>query len=388
MGEGILRILIYSDHFFPSVGGSENYALDLATELTKQGLEVGVITTDKAFYKDEFSFQTFRLRRPFSPHRVGPNFLETPGIIKHFQPDIFHINYQTGGENLLIPILKIMKIPFVITYHADHVIILGKMIDELQLISTFRLASMIMVQSERDEKKFKMRGIQMGKLRLIRFSGIDTEKYKCLPKGFFHNETIKLLCIARLDDSHKYKGIYELIEGIKSIRNEEMTFKLSLNIIGDGNLRTFYEEQCKAAKLDNIQFLGDLNFDDLLYQICQAKFLILPSIDKAEGFGRVVLEALSCGTPVIVSKYAGIAELITKYNAGIVYNPKDYGSLINVLRIFANEEGKVKQLSTNGKKLLVGERLSISDTTKRVIEIYYDLKNYKSSLVYKKLFKT
>ena len=78
----------------------------------------------------------------------------------------------------------------------------------------------------------------------------------------------------------------------------------------------------------------------------------------------------------------------TKYNAGIVYNPKGFGSLINVLTIFANEEGKVKQLSTNGKKLLVGERLSISDTTKRVIEIYYDLKNYKSSLVYKKLFKT
>ena len=52
MQKGGLRILIYSDHFFPSVGGSENYALDLATELTRQGHEVGVITTDEAFSKD------------------------------------------------------------------------------------------------------------------------------------------------------------------------------------------------------------------------------------------------------------------------------------------------------------------------------------------------
>ena len=148
-----------------------------------------------------------------------------------------------------------------------------------------------MVQSERDERKFKMRGISQGKLRLTRFSGIDIEKYKCSSKLVFDKENIKLLCIARLDDSHKYKGVYELIEGIKSLKNEELDFKLSSNIIGDGNLRKSYEEECKAANLDNIIFLGDLNFEALLNQICQASFLILPSINKAEGFGRVVLEA-------------------------------------------------------------------------------------------------
>ena len=367
------RILIYSDHFFPSVGGSENYALDLATELTKQRHEVGVITTDKAFYKDEFSFQTFRLWRPFSPHRIGINFLEIPRIIKQFRPDIFHINYQTGGENLLIPILKIMKVPFVLTYHADHVVILGKMIDELQLISTFRLANMIMVQSERDERKFKMRGIQEGKLRLIRFNGIDTEKFKCSSKGFFYNGAIKLLCIARLDDSHKYKGIYELIEGIKSLRNEELTFKLSLNIIGDGNLRTLYEKQCKAANLDNIKFLGDSSFEDLLNQLCQANFLILPSIDKAEGFGRVVLEALSCGTPVIVSKFAGIAELIGKYDAGIVYDPDDFMGLIRILKPVIDNLSRLKQLVENGKSLITEEGLSLSTVVENVIHAYYNI---------------
>lgn len=371
MQDASLRILIYSDHFFPSLGGSENYALDLATELTNQGHNVGVITSEKESDVDSFPFKIFRLRKPFSPHRMNVNFLEIPRIIRQFRPDIFHINYQTGGENLLIPLLKLNGTPLVVTYHADHVVTLGRMIDELQLISTFRCANMIMVQSERDERRFKMRGICLGKLLLIRFNGIDTKKYKCSSKGVLNKENIKLLCIARLDDSHKYKGIYELIEGLKSVRNEELDFKLSLNIIGDGNLRKFYENECKAANIDNIKFLGDLSFADLLNQICKANFLILPSIDKAEGFGRVVLEALSCGTPVIVSKYAGIAELINKYDAGIVYDPFRFRNLTNIFSSFLDSQQKLQKFIDCGKKLIIEEGLSLSNTTKRVVNLYY-----------------
>ncbi|KPV46357.1 hypothetical protein SE19_05885 [Acidiplasma aeolicum] len=66
-------------------------------------------------------------------------------IIKIYNPDIFHINYQTGGENIIIPFLKILHIPIIITYHPDHVVTLGKIIDELQLLSTFRSVDSIMV---------------------------------------------------------------------------------------------------------------------------------------------------------------------------------------------------------------------------------------------------
>ena len=373
--------MIYSDHFYPSVGGSENYAFDLATELGKCGHYVGVITPERKSGKDNFPFTIFRLKKPFSLLRINLNFLEIPRIIRSYRPDLFHINYQTGGENILIPLLKVMKVPFVITYHADHVVTFGRMLDELQLVTTFRLANTIMVQSERDERKFKMRGIHQGKLRLTHFNGIDTEKYKCSSKRVFNREDIKLLCIARLDDSHKYKGVHELIEGTKLIKNEELDFKLSLNIIGDGNLRKSYEDECEAANLDNIKFLGDLNFEDLLNQICQASFLILPSINKAEGFGRVVLEALSCGTPVIVSKYAGIAELIDKYGAGIVYDPYKFRELIDYLSSFCGNQQKLQKFIECGKKLITEEGLSLSDTTKWVVKLYYKYIRNKDSVL-------
>ena len=366
-----LHILIYSDHFYPSLGGSENYALDLAIELNRQGHSVGVITAEKESVADSFSFKIFRLLKPFSPHRINLNFIEVPRIIKQFRPDIIHINYQTGGENLLIPLLKIMKIPFIITYHADHVVTLGRMIDELQLISAFRCASMIMVQSERDKIKFKMRGIPEERLRLIRFNGIDAEKYKSVCMGAFDNNRIKLLCIARLDDSHKYKGVQELIHSMRELVELELPFKLSLTIIGDGNRRKFYEDECKASQLNNVKFMGDVNFKDLLGQLCDANFLILPSISKAEGFGRVALEALSYGTPVIVSKYAGIAELITRYDAGIVYDPFKFRTLVDNLLSISENPQKLQKFVDCGKKLILEEGLYLSETTKETVKTYY-----------------
>ena len=366
-----LRIMIYSDHFYPSLGGSENYALDLATELTRQGHSVAVVTAQKEFDADTPLFQIFRLRKPFSLYRVNLNFIELPKIIKEFQPDILHINYQTGGENLLIPLLKVMRMPFIITYHADHLVTLGRMIDELQLVSTFRCAKFIMIQSKRDEKKFKSRGFPKEKLFLSRFNGIDTEKYKCVSKGNRNENSIKLLCIARLDDSHKYKGIHELIMELRGLNIIELPFKLSINIIGDGNLREQYENECCVYHLSNISFLGNVGFEQMIKEICDADFLILPSIDKAEGFGRVALESLSCGTPVIVSKYAGIAELIEKYNAGIVYDPRNLKGLIYTIASFLYSRQGLQQLAENGKTLITGEKLSLTLTTEKTTQIYY-----------------
>lgn len=365
-----LRILIYSDHFYPSIGGSENYALDLASELFRNGHKVGVITAEKTSGDDKFQFDIFRLHKPFSIKRMNINFIEVLHIIRFFNPDIFHINYQTGGENIIIPFLKLMKIPIFITYHADHVVILGKLIDEFQMATVFRLASMIMVQSEHDARKFKNRGFSRNKLKLFRFNGIDTNKYHCKMRGSININFLKLLCVGRLDDGHKYKGVIELIRGLIEMKKENICLNLSLTIIGEGELRKSYEDECRIHDMDNIKFMGNLNDNEIIEALCQTNFLILPSISNAEGFGRVALEALSCGTPVIVSKYAGISDLIKKYNAGIIYDPNNFNFLVNQLNGIARHSSTIEKFISNGRKLIVEENLTLGETTKKIVEMY------------------
>lgn len=374
LSKEVFRILIYSDHFWPSIGGSENYVIDLANELHRQGLKVGVITAEKSFENDKFQFEIYRLKRPFSIKRMNINFLEVIHIIKTFRPHIFHINYQTGGENIIIPIVKFMKIPIVITYHADHVVLLGRLIDAFQMVSVFRLASVVMVQSEHDAKRFKERRFSDTKLKYLRFNGIDTSRYCCIPRERDIRNPLSLLCIGRLDNGHKYKGVLELITSLIELKQFNNVLNIKLTIIGDGELRESYQNECLNKGMDNITFLGNLDDDKVIDTLCKTDFLILPSINHAEGFGRVALEAISCGTPIIVSKYAGISELIIKYNAGIVYDPNEFNLLVNKIKELINNHSKINEFVSNGKKLIEHEGLSLTSTTLKMVKIYKQVK--------------
>lgn len=365
-----MKILIYSDHFFPSIGGSENYALDLANELTRQGNVVGVITAEPSNETDKFPFRVYRLEKPWSVHNINLNFIEIPQIVKEFEPEIFHISYQTGGENFLIILLRILKIPIVVTYHADHVAFLGRMIDEIQSISTFRLANTIMVQTERDLRRFMKYKILKSKLVLTSFNGIDKHRFRCED----HTKTlcgkIRVICIARLDSSHKYKGVKELINIISDQTGNKSLPDIEFVVVGGGNLLQHYVDLSKDKGVKNIQFLGGLDDDTLIQELCKSDFLILPSVDKAEGFGRVALEAISARIPVIVSRYAGISELIQKYEAGVTFDPLHHIGLIENIRNLWNNPSSLSKYRDQGEAMLKLEHLTLEDTARETLEIY------------------
>ena len=69
-----LRTMIYSEHFYPSIGGSENYALDLAKELYKQGHSVMVVTSEKSNEEESFPFQVIRIYKKFPGKAFNLNF--------------------------------------------------------------------------------------------------------------------------------------------------------------------------------------------------------------------------------------------------------------------------------------------------------------------------
>ena len=63
--------------------------------------------------------------------------------------------------------------------------------------------------------------------------------------------------------------------------------------------------------------------------------LVLPS--RYDGWGVVVNEALCAGTPVICSSKAGAAELVERFSAGVVFDPRGASSLARAFRILLDE---------------------------------------------------
>lgn len=351
--------------------------------LSNNGHSVFVVTSSSSKNGDNFPFKVYRLRKPLSFKGLNINFLELPMLAREFKPDVIHINYQSGGENFLIPLIRLMDIPIVLTYHADHVVLLGRIIDEIQRVSTFRLADKILVQRERDKNRFISEGVKSSKVIFLSFNGIDQSKYKCkelLPRKL---GGLRVVCVARLDHSHRYKGVSRLIEMASLERNLFADNLISLSIIGDGDQKEGFEDLVKRNGIVGIEFLGDLGEERLIREICASNFLILPSVDKGEGFGRVVLEAISCGIPVAVSEFAGISEIVKKYQCGVVFNSFSDKGVFGKLISISEDNKAIQTMKENGKEMILREKLRIEDTIEKTVNIYSQLlplKNYDKRL--------
>lgn len=128
------------------------------------------------------------------------------------------------------------------------------------------------------------------------------------------------------------KGVHFLLQAFAQIASEYL--QSGLLLIGKGENPEYaaqLEERVKNLGLtDRVKFLGALVQADLAYQMGRARVLVLPS--TSEGLGRVLLEAMLCGTPAIGSRVGGIPELIRDGENGYLVPPGDVEQLADALR--------------------------------------------------------
>jgi glycosyltransferase involved in cell wall biosynthesis len=126
------------------------------------------------------------------------------------------------------------------------------------------------------------------------------------------------------------KQVPELISAFLSLGCADA----ELIIAGDGPLRA--QVEAAAGPAPNIRIVGYLVGADRSRELEMASALILPSTH--EPWGLVVNEALSLGTPVLLSKGAGSAELIREGDNGLTFDPAPgSGALRETLRRFLTD---------------------------------------------------
>lgn len=139
------------------------------------------------------------------------------------------------------------------------------------------------------------------------------------------------------------KGIKLLIECF----NELSDFEIELKLIGAITENEFYPLIKSNAKITHINFISN---DELFYHYNSASIFILPSF--LDSWGMVVLEAMSCGTPVIVTKNTGAKEAVEK-GGGIIVAPNNKNELKEAIlkyysdNIFLNQKSKEAKTVAN-----------------------------------------
>ena len=136
-------------------------------------------------------------------------------------------------------------------------------------------------------------------------------------------------------------------------------------IVGDGPLREELEELAKGLGLsESVVFAGVR--EDIPEIMHALDLFVLTSLN--EGLGRVLLEAMACGVPVVASRVGGVAEIVLHRETGLLVPPKDPEEIAGAILEILNDGEKAELFSRKGR-----ERARAFDVTRmleRTEEVY------------------
>lgn len=157
-------------------------------------------------------------------------------------------------------------------------------------------------------------------------NAIHLEKYRAAPKSRQLAKELGLgdgpviMTLGRMSPEERYKGFDQVLEVMPRLLK---TFpSLKYIVAGDGADRTRLERKARDLGVEHATiFTGRLEERRKADYFRLADAYVMPS--SGEGFGFVVLEALACGIPVVVSKTDGTYEAILEGELGLAVNPTD-----------------------------------------------------------------
>ena len=160
------------------------------------------------------------------------------------------------------------------------------------------------------------------------------------------------------------KGIAVMLEAWSKVGNQ-----LPLKIVGDGPLAP--QVATAAKKLPQVGWLGRKPLNEVYELMKNASCLIIPS-EWYETFGRVGIEALATGTPLIVSNIGALTELVEPEGNGVLFNPGDAQDLADKVEILTKNPHKLRQMRQYARQSFEAKYLA-RDNYQRLMEIYNSL---------------
>lgn len=159
------------------------------------------------------------------------------------------------------------------------------------------------------------------------------------------------------------KRIDLLLEAFAQVHQILPTAKLLL--VGDFSGTPEYQAQVQNSSLrDAVIFVGAVPYDRLPAYYALADVFVLSSI--YEGFGRVIVEAMAAGKPVISTDNEGSRELITPGKTGLM-TPFDAGALAEGILSLLNNRDLARQMGVNARQEMI-ERFDPSRQIDELVE--------------------
>lgn len=334
-----LKVLYLS--IFPFYGsGSGTYARYLAKTVNKKH-HVAIISPDN---RPVNGVKIYALETPhrvaFTGHPEWPecklfteisnrqlldlhkNYLDTAvHAVEDFQPDIIHVHHGFPFSWAARFIKSTYGVPYVITIHGSELPTAQKDKRYIALsMDSLRRARRIIPNSDYTKDwTMKVFGGEFRKNIRVIPGGVDIDRFKPVNTHAIDKElNIKgKRIVVFAGKLTKYKGVNFLVKAAPKIHGEIL-------IVGNGPERAALEQLVLDKKITNVHFLGHMGdqTDKLVALYSRADVFVAPSIWD-EPLGLVILEAMACQTPVVVTRKGGIPLAVKEGKNGFFVRPRN-----------------------------------------------------------------
>jgi glycosyltransferase involved in cell wall biosynthesis len=184
---------------------------------------------------------------------------------------------------------------------------------------------------------------------LLAQNGFDAAKITALPHFQVLPESVPpmepdapILYFGRLSPE---KGVSDLIRAMKALP------QIRLQIAGDGPQRAELDSLARALKLENVEFAGHVERDELDRMIASSRFTVLPS-RAYETLGKSILESYAWARPVIASDLGSRRELVREHETGLLFQPGSIEQLIGAISYLAQRPELTAEMGSAGRRIV------------------------------------
>ncbi len=293
-------------------------------------------------------------------------------IIKAEKPDVVHTHTSKAGILGRVA-AKIVRVPLIVHTPHGHVFfghfgpIFSRVFLWVERLFGI-LTDCVVVLTDGEGSDYTDRNVYPEDKLVQIHSGVDIEKFKQSPVSAVEKKrSLGLaqngLVVGFIGWLLPIKGPMHLLKAMEDVwRNYENTV---LVFIGKGDL----DVDLRAAALKTgangrVNFLGWRNDIEEIMPIFD--IFVLPSLN--EGMGRVLVEAMAAGKPVVASNVGGIPDLVRHDYNGLLVAPGDEKALATSIRQLISNPEKAKLMGQRGREFC--RQFSVESMVEKIDILY------------------
>jgi len=369
---GVVMLL---QNFYPSIGGAERQALSLSRRLVDQGFWVTVVTQYQPKQKAFEMIEKVPVRR-FGRGPVTFLFVSFIWLVLHKeQYDVIHVHMATSHAVGAAFIARLLGKKVIVKLSGSKLV--GEVavsrrtfIGRCKLAALGFLKPLLVLVSQGQEEDLPGSGLEKLQKRFIP-NGVDIERFQ--PPTTEEKENIRkalkwdglvFLFVGRFSaDKLRLDVFRNFVTAWAQVKKEGHA--MSFYLVGKGELEADYRRVIQEMGVESsVQLWPARDNVRELYQA--ANVFVLPSI--TEGLSNALLEAVSCGLPILASRVCGIMDIIQESVQGLLFDPLDARDIEQSLRRMV--ESKALREKMGGAARWVGQKYSLDETISKYVKLY------------------